>query len=382
MKKYRYLILTALIVGSFVYLTSSSWSRRFMSRVTEAGGRLWSEPVAQTAGLSTDEVNNIDIYKTAHLATVNITSTVYRRNFFMQVVPDSGSGSGFLIDGKGRILTNAHVVSGHAPEIQVTMADKRKYKATVLARDYGNDLALIQITIPGKVAFLNLGDSERLQVGQKVLAIGNPFGLEGTLTTGIVSSLGRTIADEGGRQLEGMIQTDAAINPGNSGGPLLDSQGAAIGINTAIYGPGSNIGIGFAMPIARAKGMLDRYQSGKSLGRPWLGVSVVYVSGELAEAMKLPPDGGLLVQDISQGSSALAAGLRGPKRIVVIGMQEVGIGGDLIMEIDGRPMDASDALRKALEKKHSGDTVELTVFRDGKTLKVSVKLGEAPEERM
>jgi S1-C subfamily serine protease len=177
-----------------------------------------------------------------------------------------------------------------------------------------------------------------------------------------------------------MIQTDAAINPGNSGGPLLDSQGNVIGINTAIYGPGGNIGIGFALPIERAKAMLDRFQSGKSLGRPWLGVSVVYVAGDLATAMKLPPDGGLLVQNVALGSAAASAGIREPNQVVVIGMQEVGIGGDLIMEIDGRPMDASDALRRALDKKHSGDTVELTLFRGGKTVKVKVRLGEAPAE--
>ncbi len=379
MKKYRFLILSALIVGGFVYLTSSRWSRGFMR---DTGGRLWSEPVARTAGLSTDEVNNIDIYKTSHLATVNISSTVYRRNWFMQIVPDTGTGSGFLIDDKGRILTNYHVVSGQAPEVQVTMPDKSQYKAKVLVRDFANDLALIQITPRKQMHFLTLGDSEHLQVGQKVLAIGNPFGLEGTLTTGIISSLGRTIEDQNGRQLEGMLQTDAAINPGNSGGPLLDSQGSVIGINTAIYGPGGNIGIGFAMPINRAKSMMERFQSGGSLGRPRLGVSVVFVAGDLAEAMKLPADGGLLVQEIAPGSAAATAGVRGPKRWVVVGNTEVGVGGDLIVEIDGKPIDRSDSLRRALDKKHAGDPLDLTIYRDGRKEKLRVKLGEMTEERM
>ena len=383
MMKYRFLILTALIVGGFVYLTTvAHWPRAWLRQVGERGGRLWSDAVVQTAGLSPDEVNNIDIYKSANRATVNITSIVYRRNWFMQIVPESGTGSGFVIDDNGRILTNYHLVPGRAPEVQVTLPDdtKRRYTAKVLARDPSNDLALIQITPPRKLPFLRLGDSDRIQVGQKVLAIGNPFGLEGTLTTGIISSLGRTIADENGRQLENMIQTDAAINPGNSGGPLLDSQGSVIGINTAILGPGSNIGIGFAMPVNRVKAMLERYQTGKSMGRPWLGVSVLYVAGDLAEAMKLPPDGGLLVQEVTRGSAAETAGMRGPRRWVVVGVQEVGIGGDLIMEIDGRAVEDRFALRRALDRKHAGDKVELTIFRDGRSMKMTVTVGEAPEE--
>jgi S1-C subfamily serine protease len=382
MMKYRFLILTALIVGGFVYLTTvANWPRRLMGRMGEAGGHLWSEPV-RSAGLSPDEVNNIDIYKSAHLATVNITSTVYRRNWFMQIVPDPSTGSGFLIDDKGRILTNYHVVSGQAPEVQVTLTDKSQYKAKVLVRDFANDLALVQITPRKDLAHLALGDSEALQVGQKVLAIGNPFGLEGTLTTGIISSLGRTIEDQNGRQLEGMLQTDAAINPGNSGGPLLDSQGSVIGINTAIYGPGGNIGIGFAMPVNRAKAMLDRYRAGGSLGRPRLGVSVVYVAGDLADAMKLPTKGGLLVQEVASGSAAEAAGVRGPKRWVIVGNTEVGMGGDMITEIDGHAVERNDSLRRALDKKHAGDMIELTLFREGKTTKVKVKLGEMTDERM
>jgi S1-C subfamily serine protease len=338
--------------------------------------------VARSTGFSPDETNNIDIYKSAHEATVNITSTVYRRGWFMQIVPDPSTGSGFLIDETGRILTNFHVVAGQSPEIQVTLPDRSQHRAKVLARDYANDLALIQITPRKKIPYLRLGDSDHLQVGQKVLAIGNPFGLEGTLTTGIVSSIGRTIADANGRELEGMIQTDAAINPGNSGGPLLDSRGTVIGINTAIYGPGGNIGIGFAMPVNRAKIMLDQFQAGRRFERPRLGVGSVYVTGEFAEALGLPADGGLLVQEIVPGSAAEQAGIRGPKRWVIVGMNEVGIGGDLIMEIDGKPADRNDAVRRALDKKYAGDTVELTIFRDGRTIRLKVKLDAAPQERL
>jgi S1-C subfamily serine protease len=379
MRKYRFLFLSALFIGAFVYLTTKlPFAQRF--RELAPAGRLWSGPrVARGAGLSTDEVNNIEIYKTAHLATVNITSTVYRQNWFMQIIPDTGTGSGFLISADGKILTNNHVVSGRAPEVQVTLADKSRYKAEVMVRDAANDLALLRISPKKPLPFLPLGDSDTIQVGQKVLAIGNPFGLEGTLTTGIISSLGRTIADEQGRELEGMLQTDAAINPGNSGGPLLDSQGNVIAINTAILGPGGSIGIGFAMPVNKAKAMLDDFSAGRRYQRPRLGVSVVYVAGDLAEAMRLPPEGGLLIQEVVAGSPAEAAGLRGPTRSVIIGLNEVGIGGDLIMAIDGKPMDRSDALSRALSRKRAGDTTELLIYRNGRTMKLKVTLGAAGE---
>lgn len=377
--KYRFLIITALLIGGFVYMTTlAHWPRRLYSDST--GDRLWSEPVARTAGLSPDEVNNIDIYKSAHLATVNISSTVYRRNWFMQIIPDTGTGSGFLIDGDGRILTNYHVVSGQAPQIQVTLPDQSKYKAEIMVRDPANDLALVRIQPRKKLSFLRLSDSDNLQVGQKVLAIGNPFGLEGTLTTGIISSIGRTIADERGRELSGMIQTDAAINPGNSGGPLLDSQGGVIGINTAIYGPGGNIGIGFAMPINKAKAMLEGYRAGKNFAPGRLGVTVVYVSGEWAEALELPQEGGLLVQEVERGSAAEAAGVRGARRYVVIGNAEVGVGGDLITAVDGQTVSRRDAISRAIARKHAGENLELTLYRNGRTTKVNVKLGEGRED--
>ncbi|MGH9658692.1 MAG: S1C family serine protease, partial [Bryobacteraceae bacterium] len=244
----------AILVAGFVYLTSvQEWS-------LPRAGRLWTDPeVARTASFPSDEQNNIDIYKVANAATVNITSIVNRQNWFGQIYPERGQGSGFLIDDGGRIITNQHVVSGRAPEIYVTLADKTRYKARVLGRDSRNDLALIKIEPKKKLPFLRLGDSDVTQVGQKVVAIGNPFGLDGTLTTGVVSALGRTIREEN-VLFENMIQTDAAINPGNSGGPLLDSRGHVIGINTMIYGAQGNIGIGFAMPINRAKSMLDELQ--------------------------------------------------------------------------------------------------------------------------
>ena len=378
--KTRIILLAALLVGGFILATSHwGWTpARLISGASD--GPLWTGPSnASAAGLSSDEQNNIDIYKRAREATVNITSTVYRQNWFLEIYPSRESGSGFCIDKGGRILTNNHVVSGRAPEVQVTFSNGRKYKATIVYRDQANDLALLKIDPKSELHFLPLGDSERLQVGQKVLAIGNPFGLDGTLTTGIVSSLGRDIADENGRKLEGMIQTDAAINPGNSGGPLLDSMGNVIAINTAIYGPGGNIGIGFAMPINRAKTMIEDYAANRTSGRPRLGVDVLYVNGDLAVELGLPEEGGLLVQGVAEGSAAEAAGLRGPRRVVRLGNYEIGIGGDLIMAIDGTTADRVDALTRALSRKRPGEKVKLTLFRNGRKTDLTVTLGEASQ---
>src|SRR3954452_16168657 len=315
----RALVIAALLVGGFVYVTNtrSGYVGRFLDTIRSPQVSWRGPDTARGAGLSADELNNIDIYKKARLATVNITSTVYQRTWFLEVVPSRDIGSGFIIDEQGHILTNSHVLQGGG-RVQVTLENQDMYEARILQRDRRNDLGLIQITPKKKLSYLTLGDSDHIQVGQKVLAIGNPFGLEGTLTTGIISSLGRTIKDEKGTELEGMIQTDAAINPGNSGGPLMDSQGSVIGINTAIYGPGGNIGIGFAMPIARAKALVDDFKAGRSTGRPRLGVSVVYVGGDLAEALDLPQQGGLLIQEVAPGSAAANAGLRGARQLVAI----------------------------------------------------------------
>jgi S1-C subfamily serine protease len=375
--KYRILYVTALLVCSFFLLTSKTdWGQRRIVQPISQAGRYWSGPdVARSAGLSSDELNNIDIYKTAHLATVNITSTVYRRTIFLEMYPAKDQGSGFIINGDGRILTNSHVVANEH-QLEVTLSDQTKYKATLLSRDESNDLALLQIIPRKKLPWLRLGDSDGLQVGQKVLAIGNPFGLDGTLTTGVVSALNRPIRGENDQRLEGLIQTDAAINMGNSGGPLLDSAGDVIGINTAILGPnGGNIGIGFAMPINRAKLMLDDLQAGRK--RPRLGVSVVPVAGDYADALNLPSQGGLLITDVDSGSAADRAGLRGGRRMVQIGNAQLSVGGDLIMAIDGQPVTRDDAISRALARKHAGDSLELTIFRDGRTMNIRVSLGEA-----
>jgi S1-C subfamily serine protease len=385
----RTLLFTLLLVATFWLVTSrGQWKLSQVIPPLSSSGKLWSDPVtAHGAGFETDEQNNIDIYKTYRLATVNITSVVYQRDFFFQVYPQKGTGSGFLINDEGEIITNNHVISG-SQNITVTLSDKDKkqYKATVLGIDRRNDLALIKIRAGRKLPFVRLGDSDALQVGQKVLAIGNPFGLEGTLTTGIVSSLGRSLQNEDGNTLEGLIQTDAAINPGNSGGPMFDSRGNVIGINTAIFGSqtasgeSGSIGIGFAMPVNRAKAILEEYRSTGRISHPVHGISrVQFVQGDLAEALQLPAAGGLLIETIEGGSPAEEAGLKGFNRTVIVGMYRLGVGGDLITAIDGIPVDGPDALRRAVNRKKAGDRMEFTIFRNGRSVKVPLTLGAAAE---
>jgi S1-C subfamily serine protease len=333
----------------------------------------WAEPTAvHSAGLTPDEQNNIDIYRSSQVATVYITSTTVRRDFFYGPVASKNLGSGFLINDEGFIMTNFHVISGSS-KIQVTLADQSQYFAKALDTDRSDDLALIKIDPKKKLPFLHLGDSDHLQVGQKVLAIGDPFGLEGTLTTGVVSSIGRSIDSENNQRLEGMIQTDAAINGGNSGGPLLNSSGEVIGINTAILGQ-TNIGIGFALPINRAKALLTDYQAGRVTERPKVGITTEYVAGDLAEALELPRKGGLLVQTVISGSSEEAAGIRGATRVVDIGNVELGIYGDLIVAVEGRAVDREDAWVRAVSQKRVGDVITITIVRNGTAANIKVKL--------
>lgn len=373
--KPRALLFGALLAGAFLYLTNvAQWNpRRVLGSSARPASALYTETAAAPA-LDPGERNNIEIYNAAAPATVNISSVVYEETWFFQIVPKRGAGSGFLISEDGLILTNSHVIEGDPRELQVTLHDQSRYRAQILANDPRSDLALIKITPRKKLPFLKLGNSDNLQVGQKVLAIGNPFGLAGTLTTGVVSALHRSISDAD-RTLEDMIQTDAAINPGNSGGPLLDSSGNVIGINTAILGPGGNIGIGFAIPINRAKLMLEWYQT-KGRPAPRLGVSVLPVSGDLAELLELPVEGGLLILEVEPGSPAARAGLRGATRRVIIYNYRIPVGGDLIIAVDGRPVAGRrDAITSALSRKRPGDSLELTIYRDGRTMKVKVPLG-------
>ncbi len=384
----RALLFTALLVGGFWLATSrGNWTIQSLLQPISTGGKIWADPVTAhgAQNFSSDEQNNIDIYKANRLATVHVTSVVYERDFFFRVYPSQGTGSGFLINEDGQIVTNFHVIKG-SQNITVSMSDQKIYKAKVLGIARRDDLALIKIDVDHKLPFVHLGDSDDLQVGQKVLAIGNPFGLDFTLTTGIVSSLGRSLENEDQTTLEGLIQTDAAINPGNSGGPLLDSRGNVIGVNTAIFGAqtasgeAGSIGIGFAMPIGRVKTMLEEFHSTGRISRPVLGISrVVLIQGDLASALEFPPTGGLLIEGLENNSPAAAAGLRGPNRSVVAGMYRIGVGGDLIVAIDGKPVDSQDSLQRAINQKRAGDQMVFTVFRGTRSMKVTVKLGSAPD---
>jgi S1-C subfamily serine protease len=379
MKMMRPFLWAAALVVAFVFGTSiAHWNLGGLIPGVRSADRLYTEASAATS-FSPDEQNNIDIYKASRDATVNITSVVYRENWFFQLVPERGAGSGFIINPDGEILTNNHVVSGGGSHLTVTLADQKQYRASILWTDPPNDLAMVRINTGGrKLPFLKFGDSDALVVGQKVLAIGNPFEFQGTLTTGIVSSLNRTIEPEEGQRLEGMIQTDAAINPGNSGGPLLDSHGNVIGINTAIYGSQGNIGLGFAMPINRAKPMLQEYAQTGRVARPSLGIRTVYISADLAQELNLPARDGLLIQSVDGGSAADEAGLRGPRQVVIVDNYRLGIGGDFIVGVEGQPVQGIETLTRAFNRKRAGDTLNLTIYRNGRTQQVTVRLGEAP----
>jgi S1-C subfamily serine protease len=386
----RTLIMTLVLVGTFWLITThGNWSVERLMRPISASGKLWTEPVTAhgAGGFGADEQNNIDIYKSSHLATVNITSVVYQRNMFFQVFPTKGMGTGFLINEDGEIVTNKHVIAGSS-KLQVTLSDQKQYDADVLGVDSRDDLAILRINAGHKLPSLPLGDSDKLQVGQKVLAIGNPFGLGGTLTTGVVSAVGRPLDNEDGVHMDGLIQTDAAINPGNSGGPLLDSGGSVIGVNTAILGSqtasgqAGSIGIGFAMPIARVKAMLEEFRATGHISRAVLGVAqVVYIPDgwQFSDSLNLPSSGGLLIQQVDEGSPAAAAGLHGATRAIRLGFNQLGVGGDLIVAIDGSPVDREDALTRAMAQKRGGESIQLTIFRDSRTMKMSIKLGSAPE---
>ncbi len=330
------------------------------------------------AGAAGDEQNNIDVYSTVSRAVVNITSTTVQYDFFMQAIPQEGSGSGFLIDEKGHIVTNWHVISG-ARSVEVTLSDQSRYPAKLIGRDPQTDLAVIKIDAKKPLAFVRMaGPEHRLRVGQKVLAIGNPFGLDGTLTTGIISSLNRTIRDGQSRVLDDVIQTDAAINPGNSGGPLLNSRGEVIGINTAIYGQ-ANIGIGFAIPINAARGTITELVTDGRVRRAWLGVVGQEISPPLAQALKLPTGKGLLVAQVPRNSPAASAGILPGTELGYWGNQQVVMGGDLIVAIDGTPINTPSDLTRLLARKRPGDTIKITLYRADSRMTIDVALRERPD---
>jgi putative serine protease PepD len=328
-----------------------------------------------------EEETLIGIYKAVSPGVVHITSTVLSQDFFFRVVPERGTGSGFVIDEKGLILTNNHVVE-NAESLEVTLPDKSKVPAKLVGRDPYNDLAVIRADVPrDKLTPLRLGDSSQLQVGQMAIAIGNPFGLDRTVTRGVVSAVGRSLKSDTGRQIRNVIQTDAAINPGNSGGPLLNSRGEVIGVNTAIFTPsGGSVGIGFAVPVNTVKKLLPQLIARGRASHPWLGISGMDINPTVAKALSLPVNSGVMIAQVAANGPAARAGLRGSQRRVRVGNFMVSVGGDIIRNLDGEPIATVDDLTAFLDdRKRVGDDVRVAVVREGRPLAVTVRLGELPE---
>jgi S1-C subfamily serine protease len=336
--------------------------------------------VTQRDGILTDDESiNVRVYRQASPAVANILTKATEYDFFMDAVPVEGAGSGFVIDPRGYILTNFHVVQ-EAQSIEVVLGDQTHYPAKVIGADQRNDVALIKIDPNGKsLIALTLGDSSALQVGQKVLAIGNPFGFQSTLTTGVVSALGRTVQTSQTTFIDEAIQTDAAINRGNSGGPLINSHGEVIGINSAIYTPsGTTAGIGFAIPINTAKNIAHDLMTDGRVHTAFLGVETLPVGGYLAGALDLPVQDGLLVETVTANGPAAKAGIRGGDRTAQAGMRRIYIGGDIIVGVNGQKVANQFDVNILLNHKRPGDTVTLNVYRGGKKLDLPVVLSERP----
>jgi S1-C subfamily serine protease len=324
------------------------------------------------------------VYEEASSGVVNITSVTYAYDFFFNPVPQEGAGSGFIYDEAGHIITNYHVVED-AEELSVTLANGKNYPAEIVGQDPANDLAVIKIDAETIPAPIPLGDSDGLRVGQFAVAIGNPFGLERTLTVGVVSSLGRVIEGPNGRFIGEVIQTDAAINPGNSGGPLLDLSGRVIGVNAQIVSPSqANAGIGFAVPVNTVRRVVPQLIEQGYYSHPWLGIQALSLSADRVEAfqeagMEVPVERGVLIIEVVRGGPADQAGLRGGDKIVRFGNYRVPVGGDIITAIDDEPVTDFQDLTVYLEtQKQVGDTVEVTFLRDGEEQVVTATLEERP----
>ncbi len=325
-----------------------------------------------------DEAINVRVYSGARDSVVNITNVAIDYDIFFEPYASASTGSGVVIDTQGHIVTNNHVVE-KASQLEVTLADESKWPAKVIGTDPSTDLAVIGIKAPAdRLHPLPFGDSADLKVGQKVLAIGNPFGLEQSLTTGIVSSIRRYLKINE-IEMERVIQTDAAINPGNSGGPLLDSDGRLVGINTAIFSPsGGNVGIGFAVPVDTVKRVVKELVEKGYVSYAWLGVEMQTLIPRYAEALELPVERGVMIGRLVRKGPADRAGLRGGSTRVIVGNTRLIVGGDVVVEADGLAIASSEELQRVLRGKKPGDTVRLTVVRDGKRTTLPVTLGGRP----
>ena len=379
MRLLRLLFVAVILAGAFFYFTTY--------RPVRGGFADWlgrpnkveiSEASSGVNPLDAEEQNNIDVYRKNIASVVNIKSKAVTFDFFYGLVPEEGQGSGFVIDKEGHILTNYHVIA-EARQVEVSMHNRKTYRATIVGVDRSHDLAVLQIKAPD-LQPMTLGDSTHLQVGQKVYAIGNPFGLAGTLTRGIVSSI-RSVQEPDGMTIDEAIQTDAAINPGNSGGPLLNWHGEVIGINTMIASNvGQSAGIGFAIPINTAKAVLNDLVTLGRVRRPALGVRTIPIDPDLAEQMGLAADYGLLIVQVVSGGAADRAGLHGGSERAYLGNVPIMLGGDLIIAIDGEKVEDQQDLAQVMNKHRAGDAVRVTIYRGKNKMDVSVTLGEAKEQ--
>src|SRR5271156_4535574 len=349
------------------------------STPTDSGTAPLTSVAPRDGILTDDESINVRVSRQASPAVANVLTKATEYDFFMDAVPVEGAGSGFVIDPRGYILTNYHVIQ-EAQSIEVVLGDQTRYPAKVIGADQRNDVALIKIDPKGKsLVYLTLGDSATLQVGQKVLAIGTPFGFQSTLTTGVVSALGRTVQTSQTTFIDEAIQTDAAINRGNSGGPLINTHGEVIGINSAIYTPsGTTAGIGFAIPINTAKNIAHDLMTDGRVHTAFLGVETLPVGGYLAGALDLPVQEGLLVETVTPNGPAAKAGIRGGDRSAQAGMRRIYIGGDIIVGINDQKIANQFDVNILLNHKRPGDTVTIAVYRGGKKIDVPVTLSERP----
>jgi S1-C subfamily serine protease len=393
--KLRPVLLVVLLLSGFYYLTTHVGSTGSFAPWLHLGT---SAPGPNTAAMSgplgtfeltqadaapaydVEEQQNIAVYKRALPSVVNITSTAVQFDFFYGPVPQQGQGSGFILDKQGHILTNNHVID-NAQRVEVTLSDKHKYKATVVGVDKGHDLALLLINAPN-LQPATLAESQSLTVGQRVYAIGNPFGLSGTMTRGIISAI-RSIRGPNNNPIEDAIQTDAAVNPGNSGGPLLNSRGEVIGITTLIANNGADqsSGIGFAIPINTAKAVLEDFAKYGRVRRPALDISSLAIGPDVAEQIGLPVDYGVLIERVLPGGAADKAGLHGGTQRAYQGNTPVMLGGDLIVAMDGQEIANPQDLAAAMNSHRTGDTVTLTIFRGRKRMDVKVTLSDATDSQ-
>ena len=379
------LVLLAMVVGAGLTLGY----QRYQPAASLSQPLVSSAQAAASKASLMDEDAIASMYEKTSPAVVYITSTGTQRPSsrdipqipgfpqLPQPQPSTGTGSGVIIDNQGHILTNNHVIDG-ASRVDVTLSNGDSVQAKILGRDPGNDLAVLKIEVdPSKLTVAQLGSSKDLKPGQLAIAIGNPFGLERTITVGVISSVGRTYSGEGNaRPIRNMIQTDAAINPGNSGGPLLNSSGQVVGITTAIESPvGGSVGIGFAVPIDTAQSELNDLIAGKSISHPWLGISGTPVTSNVAQELGVPAEGVYVVQ-VQPNSPASAAGLKGA-RGSRSGTQ-VPQGGDVILAVDGQKVNKVEDISSYLDTKKAGDKVTLTIRRDAQEQQVDVTLANWP----